>query len=207
MAGLALLALAGWALQATELADVLAESKGGLDRIAAVTRELRGCDPRRVTNVSVADVAAETHRALDQVPAEAVAGVRVIRQIEPTAPVRCDAQLFSRVVHTLLRNAADATRLTRNPHEVHVRLSQLGPTVRLDIDDNGAGIPAAIAARIFDPFLAIKPPGDGRGLSLATSHALVRAAGGSLSVVARPEGGSRFSMCLPAVAGQGMQAG
>jgi signal transduction histidine kinase len=183
--------------QSEEIAGVLVETMNGLDRIADVSRELRTCAPAATGLVLFEDVAAALNSALDRLPRVRGDGVRVIREIGPTSAVSCDPELFNRVIDTLVRNAAEATVRANTLLEVHVRLSQAGGLVCLEVDDNGAGISAELAGQIFDPFLSIKPNGKGRGLSLASSHALVRAAGGTLSVSAIASGGSRFAMCLP----------
>lgn len=39
----------------------------------------------------------------------------------------------------------------------------------LAVEDNGDGLPAAIAGRVFDPFFTTKPPGEGAGLGLSVA--------------------------------------
>jgi two-component system, cell cycle sensor histidine kinase and response regulator CckA len=70
--------------------------------------------------------------------------------------------------------------------------------VRLEVWDDGPGIPEALQARIFDPFFTTKPEGIGTGLGLAIVRGFVAQHGGSISVVSPPEGGARFIIELPA---------
>ena len=71
---------------------------------------------------------------------------------------------------------------------------------RLEVIDDGVGIPAAILDRIFEPFFTTRPVGDGRGIGigLAISHSIVEAHGGALTVTSEVGKGSTFRVDLPA---------
>jgi len=74
-----------------------------------------------------------------------------------------------------------------------------GETVRLAIQDSGAGIPPEILPRIFDPFFTTKEVGKGTGLGLAITYGIVQEHGGSIHAENAPEGGARFTIELPAL--------
>jgi two-component system, sensor histidine kinase FlrB len=59
--------------------------------------------------------------------------------------------------------------------------------VRLTVADNGPGIPPALRLQVRQPFFTTRP--DGNGLGLAVVDALVRAAGGTLTIADRPLAG------------------
>ena len=72
--------------------------------------------------------------------------------------------------------------------------------IRVEICDDGPGIPEDIIERIFTPFFTTKPFGEGTGLGLDLAwRIVVEKHGGNLSVQSKP-GDTRFIVCLPLVA-------
>jgi signal transduction histidine kinase len=69
--------------------------------------------------------------------------------------------------------------------------------VCVTVEDDGPGIDARVAGRLFEPFTTTKPPGEGTGLGLYTSYMLVRAMHGSLRLEPRQGGGTRALLNLP----------
>jgi PAS domain S-box-containing protein len=76
--------------------------------------------------------------------------------------------------------------------------AKVGPYVALQVEDTGAGIPAAIVEKIFDPFFTTKELTKGTGLGLSTSSAIVKSHGGFMRVYSEAGRGSRFCVYLPA---------
>lgn len=73
-----------------------------------------------------------------------------------------------------------------------------GPYVRVRVADDGAGIPAGIRDRIFEPFFTTKGIGEGTGLGLSTSLAIVKSHGGFIRVVSDVGAGATFDVYFPA---------
>lgn len=69
------------------------------------------------------------------------------------------------------------------------------PGVRIAVRDNGPGLTAEQAKRIFAPFYTTKPKGTGLGLAIVTR--IVEAHGGSISVNSAPSSGAEFVILLP----------
>lgn len=109
-----------------------------------------------------------------------------------------DEDALRRVVRNLGENAARHAR-----SRVALTLGAVGGTVRLDVDDDGPGVPEGERARIFDRFVRLdeaRARGEGgAGLGLAIVAELVAAHGGTVTVGPTPElGGARFTVRLPA---------
>ncbi|WP_198671162.1 sensor histidine kinase [Oceanibium sediminis] len=114
----------------------------------------------------------------------------------PALSVRGNRLRLEQVVVNLLQNARDATRGMPRP-EVTVTLEQVGARAELRVADNGAGIDDSIRDAMFEPFASTKASGDGMGLGLSISRAIVRDHNGSLTAAPRPGGGSVFTISLP----------
>lgn len=69
--------------------------------------------------------------------------------------------------------------------------------VRIEIQDDGGGIPASALPKIFDPFFTTKPIGEGTGMGLSISYKIIEAHGGKILVDTEPGIGTTFSILLP----------
>ncbi|MBL8960273.1 MAG: tetratricopeptide repeat protein, partial [Gemmatimonadetes bacterium] len=120
-------------------------------------------------------------------------------------PADVDAGQFSQVVANLVLNALQATN---RRGAIRVRASNesgdLVPEaagratrfVRIDVEDDGPGIPEPLLHRVFDPYFTTKP--GGHGLGLATAYSICRQHGGTMRVTSREGVGSTFSAWFPA---------
>lgn len=118
---------------------------------------------------------------------------------EPLA--RVDQPVVAAVVGNLLDNAARHAR-----SQVTVTLEQADGTATVVVEDDGAGIPAADAERVFDRFVRLDEARDrdagGSGLGLSIARAAARSVGGDVTVGASATGGAAFRFTLPAVPSQ-----
>jgi len=70
--------------------------------------------------------------------------------------------------------------------------------IRIEIEDNGPGMTAAVRKRVFEPFFTTKPVGVGTGLGLSVSYFIVvENHGGTLDVVSEAGQGATFIIRLP----------
>jgi two-component system nitrogen regulation sensor histidine kinase GlnL len=138
--------------------------------------------------------------ALDLLQAEFGDAVRVERDYDPSIPeIRADASALRRVFLNLLRNAcqAGATVInirTRIEHSHALLQSGPGSVIRIDISDNGLGVPETLRSLLFLPLVTGRR--DGTGLGLAVSQQIASAHGGLLTFEPL-ERGSRFTLFLP----------
>ncbi|MBM0489928.1 two-component sensor histidine kinase [Aeromonas jandaei] len=99
----------------------------------------------------------------------------------------------------LFSNLIDnALRYTQAGGEITVEVRQDGHRVRVDIRDNGPGIPTAALSRLCERFFRVNPQqGDGVGLGMAIVSRIAQLHGAELDVHNRPEGGLEVSVFLP----------
>ncbi len=69
--------------------------------------------------------------------------------------------------------------------------------MRIEIEDDGPGVAAAVRDRLFEPFVTTKEVGEGTGLGLAVCRGLVESVGGEVSLDPSYVGGARFTVVLP----------
>jgi two-component system sensor kinase FixL len=109
-------------------------------------------------------------------------------------PVLADRVQVQQVLLNLLRNAVEA--MEASPlRELTLGTTRWDSMVAVSVADTGSGIPPAIEAQLFQPFVTTKREGMGIGLSVC--RAIVEAHGGRLWVEPNPGGGSVFRFTLP----------
>jgi len=80
---------------------------------------------------------------------------------------------------------------------ITVKTKKENDKVIISVRDNGDGIPENIVDKIFQPFFATKPTGQGTGLGLSLSYDIIKAHGGEIKVETKEGEGSKFAIELP----------
>ncbi len=108
-----------------------------------------------------------------------------------------DRVQLQQVVLNLIMNGMDAlSSVVDKPKLLTVSShGDGGNRVLVEVADNGVGLSAEDAEKIFDPFYTTKPQGIGMGLPI--SRSIVESHGGHLSAVANPAGGMCFQFAIP----------
>ncbi len=120
--------------------------------------------------------------------------VECVLHLARPAWVRGDAIRLEQVLINLLRNAMDALR-DQPCKRLEVRIEARAEQWQLSVIDSGTGIAAEHLSSLFDPFFTTKPVGDGLGLGLAVSYAIIHSLGGQLTA-RNGEHGAVFSFSL-----------
>jgi signal transduction histidine kinase len=135
-------------------------------------------------------------------------GIHINQQIEDTTvEIHADPSQLRQVILNLLINAVDVSpkdsqvrvRLTLETCDDSDSQSQAAAEdsgwLRIDVEDQGPGLPADMGERIFQPFVSTKD--SGTGLGLAICKRIVEDHGGTIAAANRPEGGAMFTVTLP----------
>ena len=130
-----------------------------------------------------------------------VRGIDVRREYEePLDETMADAHQLQQVFLNLITNAEQAMEQREGQHhQLTVRTRRAGDSVRIEIEDTGAGIPPNLIERIFNPFFTTKPTGSGTGLGLSISLGIVREHEGRIWAENAPSSGARFIVELPVI--------
>lgn len=125
-------------------------------------------------------------------------------------PVLGDRTQLQQVLVNLCVNARDAMpnggrlALTADNVRFDAQLDRIpegltaGEYVCLRVEDSGAGMSSDVIDRIFEPFFTTKKVGDGTGLGLSTSLAIIKSHGGVMPVYSERGRGTTFTLYLPA---------
>ncbi|RAU21902.1 histidine kinase [Paramagnetospirillum kuznetsovii] len=111
--------------------------------------------------------------------------------------------LEPRLVQVLRNLIANAISFSPPQGTIALRALRMDGMVRMEIDDQGPGIPSNKLDAIFERFYSERPEGEKfgthSGLGLSISRQIIDAHGGRLFAANRPEGGARFTVDLPTV--------
>jgi signal transduction histidine kinase len=131
------------------------------------------------------------------------------------SPVRCDPTKIQQVIINLVTNALQSvlekkTAMARNNKKfsglITIATHERDGMVRIDVSDNGTGVPEAIRDRIFDPFFTTRPPGEGTGLGLSICQKIIDEHGGRIFFESTGKR-TMFSILLPACSKDGTREG
>ncbi|MBI5657342.1 MAG: PAS domain S-box protein [Geobacter sp.] len=186
----------------------LADCEKAAQRASELTRQLltfsRGGEPVRK--------AVDTKQLITECLSFVLRGANVKGEVDflpDTWWSDVDAGQMSQVINNLLINAKQAmpeggtvTVKTENVvvHESDPLPIQAGRYIRVTIIDRGAGIPAELLPRIFDPYFTTKSQGS--GLGLASVYSILKRHGGMVTVSSKIGEGSAFTLLIPAVKAQ-----
>jgi signal transduction histidine kinase len=137
--------------------------------------------------------------------------IEVVTEYGEIPEIACFPGQLNQVFMNILANAIDAlddasqkqsfAEIEANPHRITIRTSAENQQVKITITDNGAGIPEALKAKVFDHLFTTKGVGKGTGLGLAIARQIVTEThGGSLDVQSEMGQCTTFNISLPILA-------
>ena len=110
--------------------------------------------------------------------------IRLIKEISPADPeILCDQDYIEQVLFNLIRNAIYAIEESKKTQGLlFVKLEPRQNEIKIEIEDNGTGIPEDKINKIFEAYYTTKPEGTGTGLGLAIVKELVERSSGTIHV-------------------------
>jgi signal transduction histidine kinase len=112
-------------------------------------------------------------------------------------PLAADANQLQQVLVNLILNACDACP-QGGTIRIKARRDEDPARIRLEIQDDGVGIPEPDLLAVFDPFFTTKKRGEGTGLGLPVAASIVRNHQGEISLVSTPGLGTTVTILWPA---------
>ncbi|WP_192036101.1 ATP-binding protein [Halomonas sp. YLGW01] len=165
--------------------EILTYAKLGNDHAQGVPQEAERVDCRELAD-NVVEALAPLH-----------ANLRFRVMPGPPVEVVADPRYLQRALQNLVANACRHAN-----GEVRLTLSEDGQVARLDVEDDGPGVPVTEREEIFKPFARLDDSrtrrSGGYGLGLSIVHKVMLWHGGSVMIDDSPDlGGARFSLLLP----------
>jgi PAS domain S-box-containing protein len=127
------------------------------------------------------------------------ANIRLVERYAGALPaVVVNPEEIQQVILNLILNAEQAMRAAHRGGTLTVTTECVDEMVTIEIQDDGPGVPPALAGRVFEPFFSTKEVGEGTGLGLSIAMGIAEAHGGTLTLVPSDKGAC-FRLALPAV--------
>ena len=143
--------------------------------------------------------------------------IKIVKEYEPDLPmVYCEGSKIQQVFLNILKNGAEALfeygaikKKGKSANEIKVkqkkpkfvlRAKNEGHMIKIEIEDNGPGIPDEVRKRIFEPFFTTKPVDKGTGLGLSVSYFIITENHqGEMRVKSELGKGTKFIIKLPVI--------
>ncbi|MBI3011566.1 MAG: response regulator [Candidatus Omnitrophica bacterium] len=199
--------------QQTEILQVIREAVMTSDKIIRGLLDFSRPTPLELKPTSIASVI-DASLALVQAQA-AEKGIHLMKDVADDVPlVLLDENQMQQVLINLILNAFAAMpaggrlsirsylrRLAEPGRRIGLRSADAfrpGQTVLVcEVEDTGTGIPKEILPKVFHPFFTTKPPGEGIGLGLTITAAIVEGHGGTIALESEEGKGTKAVITLP----------
>ncbi len=182
-----------------EMTTLLKDGIHGIEQISEIVLNLKNfsrLDRAKVTEFSV-------HAGLDStllLARNMLKGkVDICKEYSPSMPsIHGSPSQINQVFLNLITNAVQAMPEREQPNLITLRTTlEDQQTVRIEVQDNGNGIPQDVLPKIFDPFFTTKAIGQGTGMGLSISYKIIQEHGGKITVDSEEGVGTVFTILLP----------
>ena len=181
-----------------EMTTLLKDGIHGIEQISEIVSNLKNFS--RLDRAKVAEFS--VHDGLDSTLLLArnllKNKVEIRKEYGAVPNITCSPSQINQVLLNLISNAVHAMPERAQPNLITLRTAMEGKeTVRIEIQDNGSGIPKDVLPKIFDPFFTTKPIGQGTGMGLSISFKIIQEHGGKILVDTEAGVGTVFTILLP----------
>ena len=161
-----------------------------------VTNFLNFAKPAQLTLTEL-DLRAICERAAEEIRVDARATGGDVAVSGTFGIVQGDEVLLRQAFSNLMRNAIEACATPQHPPRItiHSDVDAVARVSRIEISDNGPGVPRELRDRVFQPFFTTKRNGTGLGLALVQKIIVFH--NGRITVAATPTGGASIQITMP----------
>ncbi len=167
-------------------------------RMSRIINKMNRMSRNQKLRLHIVDVAEVALNAVDFLKVQlAEIDVQLEFEFDRPVPIKCDAVQIEQIILNIMSNAIYA--LEQNAHDRRIKISfrEAGDWEQLVIWNNGPVIPKPIQKNLMTPFFTTKNEGQGTGLGLAVSKAIMQVHEGDLSFNSNEEKGTEFVLSFP----------
>lgn len=173
--------------------------ENAVKRSRAITHRLLGFARRMDVKLEPVDINSVVTEVLGFLDKEAAyQEIKIDQDLQPDLPsIMSDHGQMQQIFMNIINNAIDAVG---NGGIIQISTRQIDKkTVRVDICDNGPGMPPEVLKKVFEPFFTTKKGTErqGTGLGLSITYGLVKKLGGKISACSEIGAGTTFTIFLP----------
>jgi two-component system NtrC family sensor kinase len=177
-----------------DMLDLTRSCVEGANRTKEIVLGLRTFSRMEESDFRLCDVHEGIRSTLRLLVTELKDRVRVHEEFGALPDIECNLSQLNQVFMNLISNAAQAIE---GKGDIWIRTQLHGNRAKIEIEDNGSGMPPAVREKIFDPFFTTKKVGKGTGLGLSIAYGLVEKHHGTIEVQSEVGKGTRFTIWVP----------
>ncbi|MGA8181409.1 MAG: PAS domain S-box protein [Desulfobacterales bacterium] len=177
-----------------DIIELIEESKGGIERIKKIVRDLKDFAHPGEDKPKFANINENMDSTVNVVWNELKYKAAVAKDYGDLPQVQCYPQLLNQVFMNLLVNAAQSIK---EHGEIKIKTQANNGYVEIKVSDTGSGIPEKNLPKIFDPFFTTKEVGKGTGLGLNVAYNIIEKHHGKIDVTSTVGKGTTFTVRIP----------
>ena len=190
-----------WTFVKDEIPQALADMATGTGRVRDLIQTFKQLAKPDGTAISLVELEDVVQSVIEDTRNSWSSIAKVKTNVSENMPqIPCQTDQIRQVLRHLIVNAAHAIedRGAGEPGLISISLSSNQDHARIEVEDNGCGIPQSHLDCIYDVLFTTKEPGRGSGEGLALSHMYItRGHGGNIRVESALGEGTRFTIDLP----------
>ncbi|WP_157466123.1 sensor histidine kinase [Belliella baltica] len=184
----------------TEIDQLLRGMDDGAKRTVEIVKGLRLFSRVDEQDVKKVDIHDGINSTLVLLNSSMSGRIKIEKDFAEIPMIECLAGKINQVFMNIITNAIHALtdHLADNPNPlIKIKTSQVGEFIKIEIGDNGPGMPDSVKERIFEPFFTTKAVGKGTGLGLSIVYTIIENHKGTLEVDTSLGKGTNFIITLP----------
>jgi len=182
-----------------DLEGLLSESMAGVARVQKIIEDLSEISPFELLETSDEDINKVLDSTLSKLGFPLSQNIQLIKEYDALLLTKVSTDKLNQAFLAIINNAAQAihARGDEANGKIILRTTQLQRHIRIDVIDNGCGIPEEKLTAIFNPFYTTRNVGEGVGLGLHMAKNVAESHGGALSVSSQMGIGTVLTVILP----------